>query len=804
MKTRLLFASAMALFMASCAQTELDQLSQTPTTKEEGKGIKFVASIEGSTNTRAALSPYEKVFNVNWYADKDKIGVFYKSDAPISVIDGQGSEGIGGETTWNGLQPDGAGGEAHPFAFKASASGTVGYFVAADDNNTLWLSREVTTGSEPIFRAFWPLADGDYATSAKVTLPSLATQDQKTLKGYGIVDKSFMISESTFDGEYDKNDNSVSKDRFSLKFTRVNPILYFKVLTGSTTVDNAKYNETYPEGFERYGKLQEVKLTAGGNLKESKDASILTFNSTATWDMAATDLAKGLDNSGDLGATSITTQLAGGAGFDWSNDATAFMVIANVDRVAGGFTEKIQETMAATYKFANVELEKSWPKYKNWEGNVWYGFPTQSGYNLDDENYNVYKVGSDYVLEINKDFTLADAFDENGVIGVKQNGGDYITKADIKHFVSKVDLTDEADFEFIKSLTGLTHVTLLENAEIPAEAFSGLSSLVYLNLPKVKTVADVNAFTGAAYKEVYMGAYDFSDVAGTNQLAVRNAVLKKASLEKADVSGVTTIGTLFIQNQYPSFDGFTHLKEITVKSDVEIATAGFKGCTSLTKVGFSVLGGSVKLNESSNSQFAGSTALTTINISNTKIPEAAFSGCSDLENVMDAAGQAIVPISIGESAFAGTALVNMDLSKATTIDKSAFQGCTALKGVLEGSIYVLYVNAVTHVSDYAFKGCTALKNISFAAATTIGVNILEGVTPDKIEFKKAFTVNSTEATSAGTKFFGTTTDAALYCNKGQTGVTFPVGGKPKITLTGNVDGSIAVETEFNIIDKKYE
>lgn len=823
MKKNLLFTGALALFMASCSQTEFEQIDAT--SKVEGKGVSFAASISEDAGTRAAYKPFQNVFNHNWYADKDKIGVFYKKGTSVGVKNSQNALEIGSSTGWMGLDVSS---ESHSFEFKATASGTQGYFVANGDDNTLWLKAPVDPEAgysdveKPVFRAYWPLEAAsrtDYAVGTEINISTYAsaTQAQSTTDGHGIAEKAFMVSESDTKSTYDANDNSVAKDRFSLEFKRISPIVYFKIKTGGSNDPalNREYERDYAEGlFTRFGKLKTVKLEAKGSQEAGTSLSTpsnLTFNDGATWNIAAEnvyDPKTAFTDSGTGASPKITTTMGGGSGLDWSNDAVAFMVIANVDRSAYREAQE-EEEVTATYTFENIQLETSVRTSKDWaftgDKAQWIGFPTQEGYNLDNEPYLAYEYTTgEYVLEVNPSFDgkLADLFDGDNLNGLKKGDGSAIEKNDIKHFVSKVNITAAEDFAVIKSLSSLTNVTLLENTTIPAEAFKGLISLVYLNLPKVTTVADINAFPANSYAEVYMGSYDFSDKEGTNQTAVRDLLLTQANLKKADISAVANIAAGFPTSGV-TFTGFSALTEITVKPGAIIGGAAFKDCTTLETVQFpkGVVGVSVYLEEGANSQFMNCAALTTISIGNTVIPDMAFNGCTTLKTILGSDGKAIVPTAIGEGAFSACeAIVDMDLSKAATIGTSAFEGCISLEGnnSINAARTVLYVNAITHVSDYAFKGCTALQYISFANATTIGVNILEGVNCKEIEFLKPFTVNSTIATGSSTEFFGTTTSTKLFCAKAQTGISVNT-----ITLTGNAQGSVAASTVFGNGITKY-
>lgn len=824
MKQILLFASAIAL-MTSCAKTELGQQESAPV---EGKGITFSTSIAENAETKADFVPNGKLFNTKWYADKDKIGIFYKGD--VEPFAGQDKLPVNGSTDWFGLKVNTT--ESNSFVFKATASSTNGVFVAQNDENTLWLATPSTPKAKtPTFRAYWPIEDAqartDFATSSEVDLPLLTAQTQKTIYGNGIVENAFMVSESEVTSDYDANDNSVSKDKFTLAFERISPIVYFKILSSgaNTATANREYIRDYARGiFTRFGALKSVTLESMGSTKagSSLTKTPLTFNSDAKWDMLKVKLEEGFV-SGTVGAaTSITTTMSTN-GLDWSNDAVAYMAVANVDR-AKYLDQKESEKMVATYKFNKITLTQTVETNKSWVGNMWVGFPTQSGYDLDSDPYIAYEFAPNvFALEINPSFNgnLEGLFETNGNLkGIKDGSGNAINKSAIQHFVSKVKITSAADFKTIRSLgvtggvSALSNITLLENTELPALAFEDLNALTYINLPKVTAVADVNAFKGtAAYTEVYMGSYDFSDKTGTNQTAVRDRLLKSANLVKADVSAVASINAGFPKSGV-TFQGFSALKEITVKDGVIIGGAGFQTCGVLTLVQFpvGVTNGAVELLAGANSQFDGCTQLPKIALKTTEIPDIAFRNCPVLSTINGANGKAIVPTAIGISAFENTtpnaALVDMDLSVATSIGAAAFKNCTALVGnnKLNSQRTVLYVDAVTHVSDNVFEGCTALQYISFASATTVGVEFLKGVNCEEIEFMKAFTVDSKVATTAATNFFGNVAKASgityntkLFCNKAQSGVITNT-----ITLNGNASSSVASATTFGgTIEKKY-
>lgn len=784
MKQILLFASAIAL-MTSCAKTELGTNEPAPV---EGKGLVFQASVSENTDTKAELFPNGKVFGTSWYADKDKLGIAYKGDVVANVVANELTTGVNG---WFGFKNATTPTEANSFVFKATASSNNGIFVAANDGYVLDFKTVAATAvAKAELRAFWPIpaTENDLvATSGKVDMPTIAAQTQTSVEGNGIVEKSFMVSESTLENsDPNPNDVSISRKTVKLALNRVTPIVYF----------NTKIADV--EEYDNFGRLTSVKLEAKGIDATATDASNLDYG-TATYNVLATDLYADANLTVSTPTKAIKTTLDN-AITEWSNDANVYMVINNVDR-SQMKTDGKKEKMVASYSFAKMFVTQTIETNNDWKvkfievngkkevSNNWYPFPTL---NIDALPYIAYESATtgQYVLQLNTPFTgdLKDIFDASGNLKnfMQVDGTTALNKSDISQFVSKVDLSD-ANIKAISDINvGMTSISLLVDKSIPAEAFKNITASTFktLNLPEVTVITNANALpNSAALENVYMGSYDFLND------DIRGALLKKGSLVTADISAVPDIDALFPKNGI-SFNGFTKLEEIKVQDGVTIGTFGFFNCTELRIVDFNTATGAVNIQ--GNSAFKDCDALQVIAISNMAIEDATFQGCTTLRDITTDGTAPIQPTTIGISAFEGcSGIADMDLSRATVIGKAAFKDCVTLMGNdnVQANRTVLYVDAITELADNTFDGCTLLDLVSFKNVTKVGKDIFaNGVVLEEIEFMKPITSTTITAGS-----FGTITDTKLFVNKLQTGISTN-------TLTLN---SIGFTFTNGGINKKY-
>lgn len=769
MKKILLFASAVAL-MTSCAKT--DSTQPDAPAPEVAKGVKFSVSVAQTGVTKGEFDPstdVKKGYYAKWYADNDKIGVFFKGDvetdqATIDAFGNPRTSKVAQEIDQNifanefqGFKNTTTPAATDAVAFKASASGNSAYFVANDDDNVLMLSKPGSVAKTPEFRAFYPYQAAetaqDFTADARIVLPALAAQTQGNVKGEGIDKFSFMYAEAKSEAEYDEHDNSVSKDRLPLEFKRVNPMLYFKVVSNYTYDEgiNREYNRDYAFAneaggiFKSFGKLLSVTLKAEGSVTPAVDASKLTFKSDDKWDMGVEDLSKGFVQGTLTDEVNEIETSLGAAGLDWSNDATAFMSVAPVVRTTFTNGEKV----TATYRFENTVLEKSKTTKADWTVGDWFGFPTVNGWNLDEEPYIAYNkpastasprfvipaisidMEAGYTIEINKNFSVAlsTIFDVNGnLIGTKKADGSAIKLADIVHFVSKALLTD-ADFTTIQKMTNLKYITLLENTSIPADAFKNTVA-TYYNLPKVTGIVPVNAFPTLAQTDVYMGSYNFNLPTSAD---VREELIAKVDLVKADVAAVPSINSGFPYIGI-TFEDFAKLQEITVMGDagIKLGSDAFKNCISLTTVQYPKGKEASAVNLEGTSVFSGCTMLPTVAIKNMdEVPDGTFSNCIALTKVTNAANDngttynyaPITPVTVGAKAFYKTVLLQIfDFSRTTFVKESAFEG----SGLLNLRYKSFAPNAELGISSFA--GCTSLVDVTLDNAFKIGASAFKGCT----------------------------------------------------------------------------
>lgn len=743
MKKILLFASAMAL-MASCAEMELgtDGLE----TSKLPAGISFSAGVDEGVNTRGEWEYSSEGWSMFWYAEADKMD-FYARNAKIGTTEASLST-----EAWKATDMA---------IYKATRSESKGFFTA-DDNTKIITPVKGSNGKwlAPEFAYVWPSTTTvDVVNSNLVaTLPKLNAQDQTAVNGSSTLENVFMTGTKKVDASTIKDYTSGSDLLIDIKLERKMPLLGF-FLKGY----NAK----------TYGKLLSIKLESLGEMKEDGKAddtkkSVLDYGTDAKWNINESDNAKAYTAGSTTTANSVTLKINGGtAGLEWGNgrDFTAFMTVAPVDRSGMKYGEKLK----ITYAFENTDVEREIVITNSWEtGHHFYAkdISGTEGFDLSAEPYIVFGKSAVKTLQLNSNFA-----------GSIESLTATIGSVNVNSFTSIVankSLSD-ADFKYVgDKFTALVDVTLNENTSIPAFNMTGTNVLTTLVAPKVISIAEKAFYKtdapAMALEMCILPAYNFTNA------NVTPALLKAASLKVADLSAVSQIAPAFPAIGM-TLQGFAVLETVTVGSGVKVGSKAFSGCSELKEV--KIVGGSIAnkgIELIGTYAFDKCVKLETISISNKDIPDGSFNGCSKLAEINDAAGNAIVPTSIGANAFAATVIEDIDLSKAETIDSGAFKDCKSLVGKKDAvsNVNVLKVDAITVLNSSVFENCSKLTYVGFANVTSVDNDFLKGTACTQIEFKKAISFAGVATGNMSVDSFGTIasikTGTTLFVNGAQPGV----------------------------------
>lgn len=264
-------------------------------------------------------------------------------------------------------------------------------------------------------------------------------------------------------------------------------------------------------------------------------------------------------------------------------------------------------------------------------------------------------------------------------------------------------LTSIGDYAF--GGTGITSLTLADNAEVGAFAFDLCANLKTVNLGN-NVVLGEGAFARTAVAQV---------TAGENLQVGDSAFINDKSLKTVVLGEGAVIGGY-------AFAGCSALSGIDLSKAVSLGDFAFASCTAIETADLS---NAATLGEN---LFNGATSLSSVTFSDslTAIPAGAFYGCRSLTSVT--LGENIKEV--GEKAFANTALTQINLENVLTIGDNAFRA-TALENVTfaeEGAEigeYAFYkvtnlavvnnLDKVVHIGTYAFAG-TAIEEANLASA----------------------------------------------------------------------------------------
>lgn len=757
---RILFCAGILALAASCTE---DQFESVQAPQNQLRGISFGAELAQTPETRGDLAYNEDAgtYDFFWYAEKDRIGIW--STNTKTAINANGTASFD---------------KTKFVSYKATQSAARGVFTGTDDNNTLDFlyspdqidennPSDVEAKKSQFFAVYPTTSTVEDVTGGKFrigTLPALNAQDQTAKNGQAVTSNLMMYSLTEAIPE---NDYDAVGEKIDLKFIRPFTAMIFKT-------------EGVDDYAEYFGKLKTIKLemkgydkNGDGDTQDEGDIapSIIDYGQSGVSYLVDTEnpeKSKLVKNDGSdiadwttdvpTAKSSITLNINGGTGLDWTDADAAYMAMNSVERDA--FVEAdAKESLEITYDFDHITLPNynpiataaNWPSVKG--NNNFVGAPTLK---IADYPYLVTKDRgtNERVLIVNSG-KFGDIFFEgsnNTKIEWEEGMNPAVTTFNTIIVNEGVELS-KAELALLKSFTNLKSIKLAENTEIPAGAFTQ-TTLKDIDFPKVTVIAKGAFGTSVELENVKLPAYGFGDE------VIAKEILKEGSLKTLDMSGVSAMNVGFPSTGF-TLTNYTLLEEVTVQDGVKLGANSFNGCTALATVNGKVeIGGAAV--------FKGCSALVTVNVVNTDMKASAFENCSALEEIL-LDGQQVAPTTVETKAFAGcSALEELDLRNVTgDLGQQAFKNCSALYGeVVDGTKKVLYVGG-EHIGEGAFDGCASLQHIEFLQATTFGKDILANTSSTliQVQFDEVF---DTQYTSYNATTFGSNTAGiTLFINPSQ-------------------------------------
>ena len=757
---KILFCAGVLALAASCTE-DFDTASLQQTQQESG--IVFTTG-DDAVATRGEYLDENGVYYPFWTAEKDLISVFSAGTTSTST----------GDNKWT----DVTGFTGSAVTYKATRSERNAYFTGNEPSHVLDF-KGVSEAEPAKFVAFFPAlinsgsidvsgvtfttSKANKVTTDKVTigLPTIWNQTQENVSGQSIY--SLIAKYAVANGYAQTTSIAAVGENIDLQFTRLNPAIVYQT----------KGLDAYAEDF---GNLKTIKLESAGILDEDGEADKTKFTPISQKDVQLTLTIKS-DEDGNITDTkaelsenkgsgnNITLELKDDNGLAWSDDARAYMAIANVERVdkdGNPYTEK----MVVTYTFENITIKEEVETSNSWVAPDFYEYKTldvnaypylifnnTKGYEATTGTKGAYTV----LLNSGK---LSQIFDKNG--DVKLLDGTTTDADNIKKVIAKPALTAE-DFAALCKLTKVQQVILEAQTSVPAKAFDGLKEIVKLEMPKVTSIDKDFMGKGDLKKLQYLNlaSYKFDGNGGNPTVAAtvnqalfanKNNATPTNAIDYVDMSALEDMTPIF---GYPeaqlSFKDCVDLDSVKV-NNLKLRSNSFSGCTSLVKVN-----GSVDVSEgyaafqgcnnsyTSDFDIAATTNKTnklyTITLSNTEIAEDAFNGCTYLSDIkMD--GKQVAPTSIGNRAFQDVlALQYMDLSKAATIGKQAFKGAKNYVGTSKTNDIITVI--VPKIMSESFAN-TGISKIEFTQATSFENSFLSGSeNVVHVKFVKPFAVSGT-------------------------------------------------------------
>lgn len=765
---KILFCAGVLALAASCTE-DFDTASLQQTQQESG--IVFTTG-DDAVATRGEYLDENGVYYPFWTAEKDLISVFSAGTTSTST----------GDNKWT----DVTGFTGSAVTYKATRSERNAYFTGNEPNHVLDF-KDVSETEPAKFVAFFPAlinsgsidvsgvtfttSKANKVTTDKVTigLPTIWNQTQENVSGQSIY--SLIAKYAVANGYAQTSSIAAVGENINLQFTRLNPAIVYQT----------KGLDAYAEDF---GNLKTIKLESAGVLDKDGKANKDNFTPISQKDVQLTLTIKS-DEDGNITDTkaelsenkgsgnNITLKLKDDNGLAWSDDARAYMAIANVERVdkdGNPYTEK----MVVTYTFENITIKEEVETSNSWVAPDFYEYKTldvnaypylifnnTKGYEATTGTKGAYTV----LLNSGK---LSQIFDKNG--DVKLLDGTTTDADNIKKVIAKPALTAD-DFAALGKLKQVQQVILEAQTSVPAKAFNGLKEIVKLEMPKVTSIDKDFMGKGDLKKLQYLNlaSYKFDGNGGNPTVAAavnQTLFANKTNMDYADMTALEDMTPIF---GYPeaqlSFKDCVNLDSVKV-NNLKLRSNSFSGCTSLVKVN-----GSVDVSEGyaafqgcDNNYTSGfdiadkdnkTNKLYTITLSNTEIAEDAFNGCTYLSDIkMD--GKQVAPTSIGNRAFQDVlALQYMDLSKAATIGKQAFKGAKNYVGTSKTNDIITVI--VPKIMSESFAD-TGISKIEFTQATSFENSFLSGSeNVVHVKFVKPFEV--TGSTAWANDLFGPEPDA---------------------------------------------
>ena len=335
---------------------------------------------------------------------------------------------------------------------------------------------------------------------------------------------------------------------------------------------------------------------------------------------------------------------------------------------------------------------------------------------------------------------------------------------------SSITSIGDGAFSYCDNLTTI----VINCADIPMYAFSGVSSITSVTLNNVESIGDYafeyceNLTSITIPNSVTsIGDYAFEVCSNLTSITIGNSVETIGEGAFQDCSSLTSVT---IPNSVTSigdyaFASCTAMETLTIGNSVEsIGNYAFEYCENLTSI-------TIPNSVTSIGDYAfNSCGLTSLNIPDTvtSIGNSAFGSCTAMETLTigsgvvdfdadafeDCGGLITINVNsnIPERAFGTSAVTSVTIgNNVTSIGDNAFEYCDALETLTIG-------NSVETIGDEAFVGCTSLQTLTIGnSVETIGYAAFQGC--DATELVIPSSVETIEEHA----FYYINSNCTIYC-----------------------------------------